>query len=205
MSPVFQGRRYRHSSPARGTDRRGYDKPGLIAQSTRRYLWAGKKSSDIPQPECDPTTKSSKARIRARLRVSRIIQENTHKNDVPSPGTNLLPPAIEILPKTCLPVSAPECALIKLDPFDNLPSDLNRSGQNREDFARSLFLDSPPNWVSGDSTKDVGLCFAHVHKPLLCCMLAVTSAYLDSVLDSGLSPDTLHWTAANVQYTVSIA
>lgn len=34
-------------------------------------------------------------------------------------------------------------------------------------------------------------------------MLAVTSAYLDSVLGSGLSPDTLHWTAANVQYSLN--
>lgn len=88
--------------------------------------------------------------------------------------------------------------MIKLDSFGNLPSDLNRSGHNLANFAKSLFLDSPPNWASSEFTKDVGLCLAHVHKPLFCCMLAVTSAHLDYVLAHSLSPNTLQWTAPNV-------
>jgi hypothetical protein len=88
-----------------------------------------RKSGDIPQPDFGLTSKSSKLRMRARLRVGRIVQEDTHKTEVLSLGMNPLPAAGETLPKTCLPVSAPECALIKLDSFVNLPSDLNRSGQ----------------------------------------------------------------------------
>jgi len=38
----------------------------------------------------------------------------------------------------------------------------------------------------------------HIHKPLLCSMLAVTSAHLNYVFGRGLFPDTLQWTVANV-------
>jgi hypothetical protein len=94
-------------------------------------------------------------------------------------------------------LTAAERNLIHLDPFDILPCTLDRSDQDLAHRAKSLFLQSSPNWASAQLTEAVSLRLAYMHRTSFCSMLAAASSYLDSAMGRGVSAQTLRWTTAS--------
>jgi hypothetical protein len=93
-------------------------------------------------------------------------------------------------------LTATERELINVDPFHTLPCRLDRSGQDLAHRAKSLFLQSSPNWSSALFTETTGLRLAYTYKANFCSMLACASNYLDSLSGRGPSLETLQWTSA---------
>jgi hypothetical protein len=95
-------------------------------------------------------------------------------------------------------LTAAERGLIHLDPFDVLPCKLDRSGQDLTHRAKSLYLQSTPNWASAQFTETISLRLAYMHRTIFCNMLAAASSYLDSATGQGVSAQTLRWTTASM-------
>ena len=95
-------------------------------------------------------------------------------------------------------LTAAERALIHLDPFNVLPYKLDRSGQDLAHRAKSLYLQSTPNWASAQFTETISLRLAYMHRPIFCSMLAAASSYLDSAMGQEVSAQTLRWATASM-------
>jgi hypothetical protein len=115
-------------------------------------------------------------------------------------ATSLAPPASEnarAARQNDSLLTAAERGLIHLDPFDVLPCKLDRLGQDLAHCAKSLYLQSTPNWASAKFTEAISLRLAYMHRTVFCSMLAAASSHLDSAMGQGVSAQTLRWTTAS--------
>jgi hypothetical protein len=93
------------------------------------------------------------------------------------------------------PLSAVERALIHVDPFANLPIQLDRAGQALYSFSIPLLTDDSfaTTLKSPALTRSIRI-YPHYNSEVrVCATLLLTSAYLDEVRHAGVSHQTVKW------------
>ena len=174
-------------------------KKTLATRSKAPVGWVEQPHGSVDLHTCSPTLRKASSNQQADSPTSSAA---AYVKTESSPSTDLEPPpssdagyVLVSSPPTQSLLTAVERELIHVDPFANLPIQLDRLDQALYKFSISFLTEErfQTSLTNPTLSRSVGLWHHYNSKIRACATLLITSAYLDKTRGASLSSDTIKW------------